>query len=54
MTDRLIHDRLHLNGEWVETEQRLEVTDPATGEVIARVSCAGEEHWEAAPPQLNH
>lgn len=48
MTDRLIHDRLHLNGEWVETEQRLEVTDPATGEVIARVSCAGEEHWEAA------
>lgn len=39
---------MYINGAWVETDLRFNVTNPATGEVIGEVANAGPEHIEAA------
>jgi glyceraldehyde-3-phosphate dehydrogenase (NADP+) len=40
--------RCFLNGDWVETRERLPVLSPWSGEVIGEVCLAGEAEWEAA------
>ena len=40
--------RLFIGGEWVETEETFDTTDPATGELLARVPLATTEHVDAA------
>lgn len=56
---------LYINGQWVAAEDRLPVTNPATGETIAEVALAGPGHcddavqaaadaaqsWAAVPPR---
>lgn len=37
-----------INGEWVDTSQRLKVSSPWSGEVVGEVSLAGAAEWEAA------
>jgi glyceraldehyde-3-phosphate dehydrogenase (NADP+) len=37
-----------INGNWVNTSQRLAVTSPWSGEVVGEVSLAGPGEWEAA------
>ena len=33
---------LYINGEWRDTENKLDVTNPATGEVIRTVATGGK------------
>ncbi|OAH54535.1 NAD-dependent succinate-semialdehyde dehydrogenase [Domibacillus aminovorans] len=40
--------RMYMNGEWVDTEERIEVVNPATLEVIATVPKAGKKEAAAA------
>ncbi|HEU4963341.1 MAG TPA: NAD-dependent succinate-semialdehyde dehydrogenase [Bacilli bacterium] len=42
------HNKLYINGEWVETANTMDVIDPATGEVIAQVADADASHAEQA------
>ncbi len=37
-----------INGQWVETKNRLPVLSPWSGEVVGEVALAGEAEWEAA------
>ncbi|MBN8870822.1 MAG: NAD-dependent succinate-semialdehyde dehydrogenase [Solirubrobacterales bacterium] len=50
LDSRLWREDLFIDGRWVESDsgERLTVTDPATGEEIARVSSAGAAETEAA------
>jgi len=44
----LIRHFSYINGSWHSSEEQLEVTNPATGELVARVSNAGVEETELA------
>lgn len=44
---------MFINGEWLKTEQTFEVTNPATGEVIAQVADANETHAKQAISAAN-
>lgn len=37
-----------INGRWVETKERLCITNPWSWEVVGEVSLAGPGEWEAA------
>lgn len=39
---------LYIDGEWLDTEARVSVVDPATGDVLAQVSAAGTAECDAA------
>lgn len=44
----LLHEDAFIDGRWVTTAERFEVRDPATGEVVARVSRCGPEDTRRA------
>ena len=41
--------RAYINGQWVHTDDEIEVVNPATGEVFARVCALTRNHVEQAP-----
>jgi succinate-semialdehyde dehydrogenase/glutarate-semialdehyde dehydrogenase len=47
-TKKMVETRLYINGEWVETEQKVEVVDPASQNIVAQVSKAGSDHVDQA------
>jgi succinate-semialdehyde dehydrogenase/glutarate-semialdehyde dehydrogenase len=54
MTIATTTGKLYINGEWIESESTFEVTNPATGEVIARVADATATHAELAIAAAHH
>ncbi|KFE34517.1 NAD-dependent succinate-semialdehyde dehydrogenase [Thioclava atlantica] len=44
----LLETRAYVNGEWIETGKTFDVNDPATGELVARVTDLGVDETRAA------
>ena len=44
----LLRDRAYVGGDWIPTDATFPVTDPATGEEVARVPRCGEAETRAA------
>ena len=44
----LIKDQCYINGKWVGTKETLDVTDPATGEIIGTVPIMGASETREA------
>ena len=44
----LLKTQGHIGGQWIETSHHFDVTDPATGATLARVSDLGTEHAQQA------
>ena len=42
------HYPLHINGEWVDTDEKYEIRSPATGELVATVAKGGVTEVDAA------
>ncbi|NMO93649.1 aldehyde dehydrogenase [Actinomycetospora sp. TBRC 11914] len=47
-TTELTHHPLIIGGEKVDTEEKLEIVDPSTGEVVATAACGTAEHIDRA------
>ncbi len=45
---RLLHESAYIDGRWLTSTDRFEVRDPATGEVVARVSRCGPDETQQA------
>lgn len=43
-----LHTDLYINGEWVTTQDKKDVINPATGETIAQIAQANEAQVEEA------
>lgn len=39
---------LYINGEWIQTKEKMEVVNPATGEIIETISTGGKEETKKA------
>lgn len=37
-TPSLLETRAYVNGQWIESDRKFDVTDPATGRLVAQVS----------------
>jgi len=46
--DRLIKNDSYINGDWLSSDEKFDVSNPASGEIIARVSNAGISETEYA------
>lgn len=44
----LLKTKAYINGEWVDSKDTINVTNPANGELIAKVSCVGASETERA------
>jgi len=49
----LLQTGLFINGQWLERENKLKVTDPATGDIVAQVATASAEDTEQAIAAAN-
>ena len=49
----LLRDQCYINGRWTSGERHIEVTNPATGEVVGRVPSFGSEETRAAVEAAN-
>lgn len=45
---QLLKQHAFINGQWIDSDERIEVTNPATGEVIGSVPALGAEHTRSA------
>lgn len=44
----MFETRLYINGEWIETDHKFDVVDPATQQIVAKVSSAGDAQVDQA------
>jgi acyl-CoA reductase-like NAD-dependent aldehyde dehydrogenase len=47
-TTQVRHFPMYIGGEWVESDETLEIVGPSSGEVVATVACGGAEHIDRA------
>ena len=47
-TQQSSHWLNYINGQWVDSDQHLDITDPATGKVFASMACANSAAIDSA------
>ena len=51
--ERLVKNASYINGNWIASDEKFDVSNPASGDVIARISNAGAEETELAIESAN-